>query len=120
MYAKKKGEAVITASYEGIEKTFKVTVTEGEYGGTIADEDKISADEIPEEKGNFSVLKQGQIWNWETNPPKQISGDKQIKTYIPYKVYRSTEANGGDTEIGEDMDIRLRKLFMLQKIINAA
>lgn len=102
MYAKKKGEAVITASYEGIEKTFKVTVTEGEYGGTIADEDKISADEIPEEKGNFSVLKQGQIWNWETNPPKQISGDKQIKTYIPYKVYRSTEANDGDTEIGED------------------
>ncbi len=102
LYAKKKGEAVITASYEGIDKTFKVTVTEDEYGEAIADEDKISVDEIPEEKGNFSVLKQGQIWNWETNPPKQISGDKQIKTYIPYGVFRRTEVNDGVAERGED------------------
>ena len=95
---KKCGEAVITAKYEDVEKTFKVTVTESEKKGPIADEDKISKDQLPEEKGSLSVLNKGQIWNWETEPPKNVSGDKQMKTYVAYWVYRENQAVG----LGED------------------
>lgn len=95
---KKCGEAVITAKYEDVEKTFKVTVTESEMKGPIADEDKISQDQLPEEKGSLSVLNKGQIWNWETEPPKNVSGDKQMKTYVAYWVYRENQAEG----LGED------------------
>lgn len=96
--AKAVGETQLIAKIGNVEKKINVKVVEPEPA--IPEKDKLPEEEQAQ-LGLQSALNQGQIWNWEDGAQK-VSGDKKIKNFVSYWVYRNLSSESIHREFCEE------------------